>query len=209
MKEQIISIAQLFVKRINSNVKCSEDLLRLECELNFTLSKIPSVEKLQSLLPNLAARDNWQLRLLSETGDDIFDIRIGSNISIAYDESQLEPYKDDKVRIVYSISKNKKDGILTIYEYSAFLDYVQGLCVPDFISVYQKSLGAGLILEIWSSEAECFFTSSIAVIKQGETIPQLSKDEKKIHRIDESKAYCQWNNKLSDLMPEDMRIISR
>ena len=209
MKEQIISIAQLFANRVISDVNYSEDFLRLESVLNFTLSKVPSADELQSLLPSLAARDSWQLKLLSETGDDLFDIRSGTNISLLYDVCQLEPYKNDNVRLVYSINKNKKDDILTIYEYSVFLNYVQGLCVPDFISVYKSVLGDGLILEIWSSDAECFYTSGMAAIKRGETIPQLSKNEKKIQRIDESKAYCQWNNKLSDLLPEDLRIVSK
>ena len=209
MKEQIISIAQLFANQIISDVNCSEDFLRLECESKFTLSKVPSADELQSLLPSLAARDTWQLKLLSETSDDLFDIRSGANISLLYDVSQLEPYKNDNVRLVYSINKNNKDNMLTIYEYSVFLDYVQGLCVPDFISILMNNLGNGLILEIWSSDAECFYTSSMAAIKRGETIPQLSKNEKRIQRIDESKAYCQWNNKLSDLLPEDVRIISR
>lgn len=209
MKEQIISIVQLFASRIISNAKCTEDFLRLECEADFTLLEVPSVEELLSRFPKLAARDSWQLRLLSETGDDLFDIRTGSNINTDYDVSQLEPYKNDNVRIIYSINKNKKEDTLTIYEYGAFLDYVQGLCVPDFISVYRSNLSDRLILEIWDSDAECFCTSGMAVIKQGETMPQLLRDEKKIQRIDESKAYCQWNNKLSYILPEDVRIISR
>lgn len=81
MKEQIISIVQLFASRIISNAKCTEDFLRLECEADFTLLEVPSVEELLSRFPKLAARDSWQLRLLSETGDDLFDIRTGSNIN--------------------------------------------------------------------------------------------------------------------------------
>ena len=106
MKEQIISIAQLFANQIISDVNCSEDFLRLECESKFTLSKVPSADELQSLLPSLATRDTWQLKLLSETNDDLFDIRSGANISLLYDVNQLEPYKDDNVRLVYSINKN-------------------------------------------------------------------------------------------------------
>lgn len=207
MEEQIISISKLFGNRSTSKSKCRENLQLFECEVEFMLTKRPSADDFHRMLPTIARRDNWRLRLLTDAGEDLFDVRRGANINVDYIESKLDPYIDSEVRLVYNIDKSKEDGMLTIYEYSIFLDYMQSLCVADFISLYQKNLDDKLILEIWSSDAEDFSSSSIAVVRRGESVLQLSRDDKKIPRIDEHKAYCQWNHQLSDLLPEDLRII--
>ncbi len=207
MEEQIISISKLFGNRSTSKPKCKENLQLFECEVEFMLTKRPSADDFHRMLPTIARRDNWRLRLLTDAGEDLFDVRRGANINVDYIESKLDPYIDSEVRLVYNIDKSKEDGMLTIYEYSIFLDYMQSLCVADFISLYQKNLDDKLILEIWSSDAEDFSSSSIAVVRRGGSVLQLSRDDKKIPRIDEHKAYCQWNHQLSDLLPEDLRII--
>lgn len=208
MKEQIISIAQHFGNILEA--KYTEDFLLFKSEIRLTLAKIPLAEEFQSLLPSTAERDTWRLRLLTiETNDDLFDVRNGSNIAVDYDINKLESYIDEEVCLEYSIFKEKNNGIITIYEYSEFLEYSQNLYVPDFISVYKNHLDNQLILEIWSDDAEQFVTSSIAVIKRGDSMPNLEGKENALLRIDESKAYCQWNNRLSNLLPEDVFVVKR
>lgn len=207
MEAQIISISKLFGNPSISKPKCREDFQLFECEVKFMLTTRPSADDFHRVLPTIAKRDKWRLRLLTDANEDLFDVRTGANINVDYIESKLDPYIDSEVRLVYKIDKSKEDGMLTIYEYSMFLDYMQSLCVSDFISEYQKNLDDKLILEIWSSDAEDFSSSSIAVVRRDESVLQLSRDEKKNLRMDERKAYCQWNYQLSDLLPDDMRII--
>lgn len=208
MQEKILIIAKQFGSKNSPTAKYKENLLLFECEITFTLRNILHEREFQMLLPQVSKRDSWRLRMFTDADDDLFDIGAGSNISMEYDERKLNPYKNSEVRLVYNIDKSKEDGILTIYEYSLFLDYMQSLCVSDVISVYKNNLDDKLILETWSSDAENFASSSISVVRRGESVLQLSRDEKKIPRIDEHKAYCQWNHQLSDLLPEDLRIIS-
>lgn len=207
MKERIISISQILGDILR--VECQEDLQGFKCELNFKLANVPSAEELQALLPNIADRDSWRLRLLTETGDDLFDIRPKSDISVDYDSNNLEPYKNDEVRMVYTIDKNKKNGILSIYEYEVFLENLQNLYAPEFISVFSNKLDDRLVLEVWSNDVKCFSTTSMAVVKRGEPVPSLSRGEMITKRINDCREHCQWNNKLSDLLPEDVRIIKR
>lgn len=207
MKEIIISISQILGDILR--VECQEDLQSFKCELNLMLTNVPSAEELQALLPNIADRDSWRLRLLTETGDDLFDIRPKSDISVDYDSNNLEPYENDEVRMVYTIDKNKKNGTLSIYEYEVFLENLQNLYAPEFISVFSNKLDDRLVLEVWSNDVKCFSTTSMAVVKRGEPVPSLSRGEMITKRINDCKEHCQWNNKLSDLLPEDVRIIKR
>ena len=207
MKSQITSIANLFGGVLDAKFK--EDFLRLECELRLTLNKEPSAETIQAFLPSISERDTFRLRMLTEAEEDLFDLRTGSDVGANYDSSKLEPYKDEEVRLVFSVDKNKADGLLTIYNHASFLEYVQVLNVHDFISILKNNLDEKLIFEIWDGETERFSTSSIAIIMRGDPLPSLSRDLLKAKRTDECREQCQWNNKLSDLLPEDVRITQR
>ena len=166
MKEQLISIAQRFGKI--SSTKCTENFLLFECEITLTIINIPSAEELQPLFPNIAERDTWRWRIITESDEDLCDIKIGSDISADYDIDRIESYQNDQVRVAYTIDKYKINGILTVYEYGVFLEYMQNLFAPDFISTIKNKLDDKLILEIWSDEVEYFSTSSISVAKYGE-----------------------------------------
>ena len=204
MKDQIISIAKHFGNI--SECFCSENLQSFECEIKCSLTKIPLPEIFQTLLPNIADRDSWRLLLLTSEDEDLFDVRKGANINTEYDINRMESYKDDEVRLVYSINKNKNDDIITIYEYEVFVEYLQNLSAPDFFSILNTNLGDRLNLEIWSDEKERFASSSIFVFGKNEKLSISSGEEKCSKRIDECKAHCQWNNKLSELLPEDLYI---
>lgn len=208
MKAKIISMANLFGDA--SIVKYKEDFQRLECELTFQLARIPSSMELHEILPDVSTRDSWRLRLLSEAGDDLFDLRSETNINADYDSGKLEPYRDDELRLVYSVDKNKKDGVLTIYDHDEFLEYVQALNVYECIDILKNSLDNTLIFEVWEGNYDHFSTSSIAIITRGEQRPSLSRDIQKVRRVvSDCMAQCQWNNKLPDLLPDDVRIIQR
>lgn len=204
MKDQIVSIAKHFGNI--SECLCTENFQSFECEIKCPLTKIPSPEIFQTLLPNISERDNWRLLLLTSEEEDLFDIRKGANINTEYDINRIEPYKDDEVHLVYSIDKNKRDDIVTIYEYEVFAEYVKNLSAPDFFSILKSNLGNRLNIEIWSDEKERFASSSIVVFGKNEQLPILSGKENDSKRIDECKAHCQWNNKISDLLPEDLYI---
>ena len=87
MKEIIISISQILGDILR--VECQEDLQSFKCELNLMLTNVPSAEELQALLPNIADRDSWRLRLLTETGDDLFDIKSCHAIHLLSDSSDV------------------------------------------------------------------------------------------------------------------------
>lgn len=204
MKDQIVSIAK-HLGNI-SECLCAENFQSFKCEIKCPLTKIPSPEIFQTLLPNISERDSWRLLLLTSEEEDLFDIRKGANINTEYDINRIEPYQGDEVRLVYSIDKNKSEDIITIYEYDVFVEYVKNLSALDFFSILNSNLGNRLNLEIWSDEKERFASSSIVVFGKNEQLSISSVIKKNFKRIDECKAHCQWNNKISELLPEDLYV---
>lgn len=207
MKNKISSIVGLFGEATES--KCREDFLLLVGEVCFTLAKMPSVEDLHAALPRISERDSWRLRLLSDDGDDLFDLRKGVDIDANYEKGKLKPYIGDNVKLVYSVDKNKESGVLTIYNHGAFLEYIRELYANDFISILKNNLDNKLIFEFYGEEVERFSTSSVSFIRHGDPLPLLSRDEQKARRTDDCREQCQWNNKLAAVLPEDVRIIRR
>ena len=209
MLDIILSIANLFGKCSHGSLNLRETLQQFECSCSFNLTETPATETLLHALPHISERDTWRLGLLNDNGDYLFDLRPGGDVGEDYNADSLQPYKDDIVRLIFTVDKTKKDNVLTVYDHEVLLEYVRDLYVTQFISVLGGYLGENLVLEIWSEEYERFSTSSITVLKNGDEIQHLQGNSNKRVRTNECKQHCQWNNNLSDLLPEDVLITQR
>ena len=203
MLDSILSIANLFGESSQGSINLKEDFQQFECSCSLKLTRTPAKESLLYALPHISERYTWRLGLLNDNGDYLFDLRPREDVGENYNADLLQPYNDTDVRLIYTIDKTKKDNVLTVYDHRVFLEYIKELYVTQFISVLKYNL------EIWSEEHEHFITNSIAVIKKGNEIPQLKGNSNNRLRTDECREHCQWNNKLSDLLPEDVRITQR
>lgn len=207
MKNKTSAIARLFGNA--EDVIYKEDLQHLNCDYSLTLSEIPTAEIIHGLFPDISSRDTWRLRMLSDVDEDLFDIRVGSDIAKVYNADELEPYKNEVVRLVYTIEKKKVDGVLTIYDHDLFIQYLQDLAIPELLSVLRSNLGSSLIFEEWDVKGESFSTRSIAVVKKGDTVPQLGRVADIDKRLDLCGENCQWNVRITDIVPDDFRIINQ
>lgn len=204
MEEKTQAIVSLFGD--NPKAEYSENFQKWECSYSLALKKIPDKGKLLAALPVPSDRDEWRLRMLNETDEDLFDIRKGSDIDSTYNVNHLQPYIDENVRLVYSIEKRKTEGVLTIYDLQQSLLYIKDLAVAGFYNALYNIVQEKLVLEIWGNEFEQFVTQSIAVIKKGDAIPKRGYDGEKRKRIEICGRYCQWSAKLPGLLPEDLHI---
>jgi len=184
-----------------------EDFLKWEGAYYLSLKHQPTKEDLLAALPTTSDRDSWRLRLLTDGGDDLFDIRKGDILDEAYVPSALEPYINDEVRLIYTIEKSKEDGVLSLYDLQLFLQYVGDIAVTGLYNALYDILQEKLILEIWGDEIERFRTSSLAVIKRGDDIPNLYVNIEKRKRTEICGRYCQWTAMLPSLLPEDLHIV--
>lgn len=207
MKTKILSIVQLFCDR--SKEACKEDFGRLEYSFSFKLTKIPQKEDLYSLLPDIPTRDKWRLRLLSEADEPLFDIKTGDDIGSKYNADEVRQYCGSDVRLIYSLEKKKADGVLSVFDYVLFVEYLQSLSVLEFLGAFKNNLDEALVLEIFGKDYECFTTNSVVVIHEGDkkSLPNGVKEERKRYEI--CGRYCQWTSNLPAIMPEDMHILEK
>ena len=207
MKEKVEAIAQLYGEQKRVSIK--EDFAQLVCEVELTLKSTPDEKTLQILLPNISGRDSWRLQLITDGDDDLYDLRAGDDIAKACGENKLRPYYDEDVTLTYSITKTKHNDTLTIYDYALFLNHINGLAVTESLNAFQNKLAEKLVLEIWSEKYERFNTSSIAFIKKDDEQPILTGNDDGKKRKEKCEELCQWNNRCTNLTPEDLHIVNK
>ena len=156
MKRKIEAIARLFGDNVSATIK--ENFAQLECEVKLTLKRTPDKDTLPVLLPAISDRDTWRLQMLTGGDDDLFDMRAGTNIEEACNENKLQPYYDESVTLIYTITKNKVNDTLSVYDYKLFRDYITGLTVTETLNALQNKLVEKFVMEIWSDEYERFNT---------------------------------------------------
>jgi len=206
MKTETLKIAQLFGDCRQRLYK--ENLQQLECSFTFCMTKMPTKDKLFETLPKISERDSWRLMMLNENGDDIFDLRKGCDIGEDYNIDTLQPYINESVRLVYTIHKAKKNKVLSVYDQSLLLAFLKELAVMQFMNLFYDNLGNGLVLEIWGAVCDRFSSNSIAAVGKGDAIPQLHGNTDNKERRGECIQYCQWNNNLAGLLPNDVFIVN-
>ena len=202
MRKSILSIVGLFGECDGGTYK--ENLKRLDFSYSITLSKVPSKEQLQALLPDIPERDDWRLRMLSEADEALFDLKRGVIVGDKYNVNELSSYIGEGVRILYSVEKNNRDNVLSVYDYELFVNYLKTLHVSEFIGAIKSELKDSLFFEVETGPCNYFSTQSIALIKKGDAIPSLKRVEHVNGRYDQCGRYCQWTSKLPALLPEDL-----
>lgn len=210
MKTSTLRIANLFGDTVPESPSVfREDFQRLECEIRFKLTKIPEKEVLLSVLPQIPERDGWRLSIVSDSDEDLLDLQPNMSLDQVYDTNKLKSYNDEEVRLVYTIEKKKREGVLTIYDLHEFTSYIEGQAAKEFYSAIFSNLQEKLVLEVWGGDYEQFYTASIAVIKKGQVIPKLAEQDLPRKRVDDCGKYCQWATKLPAILPEDLHIIEK
>ncbi len=207
MKGKVEAIALLFGENISATIK--ENFAQLECEVKLTLKRTPDKNTLLVLLPAISDRDTWRLQLITEGDEDLFDMRAGANMEEACSENILQPYYGDDVTLIYTITKNKVNDTLSVYDYTLFLKHIKGLAITETLNALQNKLVERFVMEIWSEEYERFNTSCIAAIKKGDARPRLVLNDDRKKRNEKCDELCQWNNRFTNLMPEDFHILNR
>lgn len=211
MIDSLRKIAFLFVSEEGVPVlidnDCSEDFQNLTFSCSFHLKRKPTKDVLLPLFPETSKRDNWALRIREEGGDDdIFDIKPGDDVGAKLDEFNVSIYKEEKVTLYYSICKQKKDCIISLYCLSSFCDYLENLTAFQVLHAIYNQLADPLILEIIGDDYEQFSTSSIAVIRRGDTVPAINNRNWLTSKYDQCRQSCQWKTIIPVIVPDDFNL---
>ena len=132
MKGRIEAIARLFGDNVVATIK--ENFAQLECEVKLTLKRTPDKDTLPVLLPAISDRDTWRFQMMTEGDEDLFDMRAGANIEEVCNENKLQPYYEDTVTLIYTITKNKVNDTLSVYDYNLFLNHIKGLNITETLN---------------------------------------------------------------------------
>lgn len=168
MNKEINNILSLFTDEEEFNIDSHETWDEFECKSTLTLKKSPQMKDLIGVLPHISNRDSWRFTIESEYNDDIFDINSKSGcLENEAIEEELEPYLNDQINIIYTVSKHLRDNTLTVYEESLFTEHLQNSKLLVFLNAVNKRLGNGLNIEVWTDGFSAFCSSTIHFIPKG------------------------------------------
>lgn len=158
----------LFADAEEFNMESYETWDKFECKSTITLKSIPQMKDFISVLPHISNRDSWRFIIESECGEAIFDINSKSGSLENKDIwDDLEPYIDNQIDIIYTVSKHVSDNTLTVYEESLFTEHLQNSKLLVFLNVVNKRLGNGLSIEVWTEGFSAFCSRTINFIPKG------------------------------------------
>lgn len=208
MNIEIKSIISLFADVEMFNIESRETWDEFEWKSTMTLKKIPLMKDLIRELPHISNRDTWRFIIESEYNDTIFDInsKNGCSEDKAIEED-LEPYLDNQINIIYTVSKHLRDNTLTVYEESLFTEHLQNSKLLVFLNAVNKRFENGLNIEVWTDGFSSFCSKTINFIpKDGQA--QANNIEVRQTRNNLQKNYCQSDGLNFVILPDDLLMDS-
>lgn len=200
MEEQINKIVFLFSNAPVNGVK-TETWDEYVFEASILLDQIPDAQNLISLIPETSERDSWRLIIQLEAGDSIFDLNDKSG-DISNIERDLEPYKNDKVRIKFLITKSIERNKLTVYDIELFTTFLQKSTLKAFLNAVNNRLKENLTIEVWSKGFRTFNSKTVAFVSKGET-EQVNSIGYRLLRVSAQEKHCLSNIQNLKLLPDD------
>ena len=203
-------ISSLFTDdSINPNY-INEDFSELKVSFTLNINKIYSIKDDNALNEKLNSRDNFHISILKD--EEIVENYTSTKGSF---NDYIDTIKNkglnigDDIELIITIIKNKRIGILSIYNLQEFTNYLKSLSFSVFLEVVEKYLETEkLILEIQENNLEeiAFETKTIKLISQNanrnvETIESKFREEK-VYNVT---TFCHWDTeKKLFLLPDDL-----
>lgn len=208
MSKEINNILSLFANEEEFNIESHETWDEYECKSTITLKKVPLMKDLISVLPHISNRDSWRFTIESQYSEEIFDISsISGSLENNAIKEDLEPYLDDQINIIYTVSKHLRDNTLTLYEESLFTEHLQNSKLLVFLNAVNKRFKNGLNIEVWTDTFSAFSSRTINFIPKGGQA-QVNNIEVRQSRNNLQKNYCQSDGLNFVILPEDLLMNS-
>lgn len=208
MNNEVNSILSLFADAEDFNIESYETWDKFECKSTITLKSIPQMKDFISVLPHISNRDSWRFIIESECGEAIFDISSKSGSLENKDIwDDLEPYIDNQIDIIYTVSKHVSDNTLTVYEESLFTEHLRNSKLLVFLNAVNNRFKNVLNIEIWTENFSSFGSRTINFIPKA-CQAQANNIEVRQARNNLQKNYCQSDDLNFVILPEDFLMNS-
>lgn len=208
MIKEVDSTISLFSEAEDIHTVSHETWDKFECKSTITLKRIPKVKDLIRGLPHISNRDSWRFTIESEYNEAILDINSESGSLENKDIwDDLEPYTDDQIYIIYTVSKYVSDNTLTVYEESLFTEHLQNSKLLVFLNAVNNRFKNVLNIEIWTEGFSPIGSRTINFIPKGGQA-QANNIEVRQSRNNLQKNYCQSDGLNFAILPEDLLMDS-
>lgn len=206
-----IEISSLFTNTsiCSSFSTIREDFTEVKITYVFDIQKLPVVadhERITSIVNN---RDNFHLSVVKD--DEVvenFTNRNNGKFEDFLSAINTSLIIGDKIKVIITIEKNKKESILSVYYLDEFVFYLKNLSFLTFLNVIERYLSnEKLILEnqVENSTIGIFKTETILLInKNSGTKTETVENEIRKKRVDTAISLCHWDIEKKSLMPEDL-----
>lgn len=110
------------------------------------------------------------------------------------------------IELIFTIEKNSKNDVLSIYFLNRFIEYLESLSFYVFIGILEKQINEKRIIFYNSEFEESFFlTQSIFISnKVGDTNNEIISRSLRVERKKMATSLCHWELQLDSLLPEDL-----
>lgn len=150
-------------------------------------------EKISKALHILPENDSWSLKFLIENFDPITLLSSNKDYLRFKEEiaNQIDDVEEEGITLNFHIRKTTNRGIVNIYDFQVFYDFVEGLSTIDFLNIIKNDLrNQNLYFSSIGEEVDCFYTSGL---KFGRC-DLYNINEKALHGLNKSTENCYFEN---------------
>lgn len=207
----IETILNIFAADYNE-IENSENYSSFHLKVRAKLINIPEAEDIRDVFAHFPERDTLDFKIKIGT-DDINSIS-RSNLSECNNfvlgiKKSLEYYtqEEDEIIIEVDVFKEVQDGIVSIYRFAKFSEYLSFLAPYNFLTTLAaKFIESRLIHEVFDIEIS-YKSISIAFVSRGEEVFFQKKSLDRNRILEKSKASCHFSENVTNhFIPEDFEF---
>ena len=147
----IVAIMSLFQ---GSTHTFSERSKILDIEFNYSVESFPQYLQLVELIQSFPQRDNIVISLTNENDDKFYISSQDFSSQQEYDSFRTDCEYSEQINAKISINKNIKNGVISIYDFSNFVQELSKLSLDRLLSSFSALLSESnqLIFEVFDKE---------------------------------------------------------
>ena len=204
---------KLFQSIFEAITGSSEGIQVKDNKERFTASKTiicpvsPNKDEILRLATWLPARDAFGLSLLQ--ADPIVQVSdIVRDVDKLIEILNKDLYKGEEVELKIQIDKQTNKGIVSVYDYQAFSEYMSGLNLNDFLNTFSYLLNQGyLTFEVFDTEIKEWSTkTSLVKGYQSQTQPTTLNGEERLGINKIRERICHSESSYGMLVVEDFLV---
>ncbi len=182
-----------------------EDFSEVKITISQIVHQIPNIDSYNNILSGIHDWDNIHISIRQDK-EILSNYTNRNNQSFDDFISELNLELESGIELIFTIEKNKKDQILSIYFIKDFIEFMGSLSFIEFIKNIEEQIEEKVII-FYNSEFEdsYFLTQSIIFSNKVENIddkaiPQNLREERKKIAL----SLCHWEFDFNFLLPEDL-----